>query len=104
MTKVVSIASGSNIEHKYECLAKIFFTNEHSEIVKKRRELTLLEDLMIDVIKIKMAKQFMNQSGSISWAGEGESSLSGYATSLLARGAFAAGQSASTGSTNQLSQ
>ena len=103
MSKVVTIAAGSNIEHKFDCLTKVFFTNEYMEIGKKRRELTLLETLMTDVIKIKMTHQFMNLSGNIAWVGDGESSLSGYATSLLARGAFAAGQSASAGS-NQPSQ
>ena len=103
MSKVATIAAGSNIEHKFDCLTKVFFTNEYMEIGKKRRELTLLETLMTDVIKIKMTHQFMNPSGNIAWVGDGESSLTGYATSLLARGAFAAGQSASTGS-NQPSQ
>jgi len=97
-SKVVTIAAGSNIEHKFDCLTKVFFTNEYMEIGKKRRELTLLETLMTDVIKIKMTHQFMHPSGNIAWVGDGESSLSGYATSLLARGAFAAGQSASAGS------
>ena len=59
---------------------------------------------MIDVIKIKIAQQFMNLSGNVAWVGDGESTLSGYATALLARGAFAAGQSASTSSPNQQSQ
>ena len=98
MSKVATIAAGSNIEHKFDCLTKVFFTNEYTEIGKKRRELTLLETLMTDVIKIKMTHQFMHPSGNIAWVGDGESSLTGYATSLLARGAFAAGQSASAGS------
>jgi len=92
LTKVVSIAAGSNIDHKFESLAKVVFANEHAEIAKKRRELAMAEDLMIDVIKIKTVQQFMSPSGSIAWSGEADSSLSGHVATIIARGAYEAGQ------------
>ena len=97
--KVVGICASGNKAFKYEALSKTLMPQHLSIIHKMKKDLGSAETMILKVVQLLIAKQFMLQNGTVPWTSTEGLSVSGCATSLISRGSYAAGHAAAANPT-----
>ena len=91
LNKFIPITGSGNSKYKYEACAKVFFAGDYTAMAKKKANITMIDQMMVNATQRLLNSQFMGEHGEMSWTSADRNSLSGAVTNLISQGSYAAG-------------